>query len=134
MEPAKIILRYRNGNIVKGYSQDFFPNKQVFHITSGVRATSEKPAEVKTNDLKAIFFVKSFEGRADYKERQEYREGERPSGRRAEVVFEDDETLRGAVLGYNPQQNGFFLFPIDPESNNDRIFIVNASVKNFRFL
>ena len=41
--------------------------------------------------------------------------------------------MQGSVLGYDPKEKGFFLFPVDPGSNNLRIFVVNASVKKVRF-
>jgi hypothetical protein len=30
-------------------------------------------------------------------------------------------------LGYNKAKKGFFIVPIDPQSNNDRIYIVASS-------
>jgi len=35
----------------------------------------------------------------------------------------------GTTEAYNPKKTGFFMFPADPDSNNSRIFIVNASVR-----
>jgi len=55
-------------------------------------------------------------------------------GRKVEVAFVDGEILQGSVLGYNPKDSGFFLFPSDPKSNNHRVFVVNSAVKNFRYL
>jgi len=34
--------------------------------------------------------------------------------------------MRG-VAQYNPERNGFFLFPLD-RSKNDRIFVVNSAI------
>jgi hypothetical protein len=42
--------------------------------------------------------------------------------------------LRGSILGYNAKEAGFFFFPADPKSNNQRAFVVNASVKKIRYL
>ena len=33
LEPSKIVVRYLNGSTVKGFTQNFFPNKSVFHLT-----------------------------------------------------------------------------------------------------
>ena len=38
----------------------------------------------------------------------------------------DGEVIRG-VAQYNPERNGFFLFPLD-RSKNDRIFVVNSAI------
>ena len=37
-------------------------------------------------------------------------------------------------MGYDPKGPGFFLFPSDPKSNNQRVFVINSSAKSFRYL
>ena len=134
MEPAKIVARFRNGRMKKGYSQDFFPNKPVFHLSKDARGTSGEPEEVHVNELKAVFFVKDFLGNPDYEEHKGFVKGDRPSGLKVEVTFADGEVMQGSVLGYNPQQSGFFLFLADPKGNNTRVFVLNDAVKKFRYL
>jgi hypothetical protein len=134
MESAKFIARFRDGGMKKGFSQDFFPNKPVFHISKDPGGTSGNPEELHLNELKAVFFVKDFFGNSDYEERKKFVKGDKPYGRKVEVIFDDGEVLQGSVLSYNTQQSGFFLFPADPESNNTRVFVVNGAVKNLRYL
>jgi len=133
MEPIKVVIHYLNGEVVKGFTQDFFPNKGVFHLYPADSTTGEA-LEVSMKELKAVFFVRDFNGNPEYNERKNYIEGESSHGRRIEVVFTDDELLIGSTLGYDPSRQGFFLFPADPESNNVRVFTVTSSVKNVRFL
>lgn len=130
MGPAKIIARFRDGRMAKGLSHDFFPNKPHFHVNG----TSNEPVMVKMNELKAVFFVRSFGGNPAYVERKGFLDGEKPPGRKVEVTFEDGEVVRGSILGYNPKQTGFFLFPVDPNSNNTKVFVVNGAVKGFQYL
>jgi hypothetical protein len=78
--------------------------------------------------------VKSFLGNPEYHERKVFREGEKHSGRKVEVTFTDGEIMQGSILPYNPQQLGFFLFPADPRSNNLRVFVINATLKSFRYI
>ncbi len=85
-------------------------------------------------EIKAVFFVKTFEGNKEYNERKEFITGDRVQGRRVEVIFADGEVLRGTTVGYDPQRLGFFLIPVDPDSNNIRIFVISNAVKTFRFL
>jgi hypothetical protein len=134
MGPVKIVIRFADGRIKKGYSQDFFPNKPLFHLARNHSGESQEPQEIRVADLKAVFFVHSFAGNPDYEERKMFADGDNPQGRKVEVVFADGEILQGAVLGYRSDQAGFFLFPADPKSNNMKAFVVNASVKEFRFL
>ena len=134
MESVKIVVRFADGRILKGYSQDFFPNKPVFHLVRNLARGAANQKEIYVSDLKGIFFVKTFAGNPDYKERKSFVEGDIAQGRKVEVAFVDGEILQGSVLGYNPKDSGFFLFPSDPTSNNHRVFVVNSAVKNFRYL
>jgi len=133
MEPVKVVVRYTNGKVVKGFTQDFLPNKDRFHLHSAERASGEA-REVLLKEVKALFFVKDFAGDPQYRERKKYLEGEKPTGKRVEVTFMDDEILVGSTLGYDPNRPGFFFFPVDPKSNNIRVFAVSPSVKNVRYI
>jgi hypothetical protein len=133
VEPIKVVARYINGKRVKGLSQDFFPNKDRFHISSPAKP-AEVTVEVLVKELKAVFFVRDFSGNYQYDERKSYIEGEKPSGRKIEVTFNDGEVLVGTTLGYDPSRPGFFLFPADPKSNNIRVFAVTTAVKKVRYL
>jgi len=133
MESIKVVVRYADGKLVKGMTQDFFPNKDRFHLHSDTTTPGE-PAEVLIRDLKAVFFVKNFDGNPDYNERKEYGNGDKAQGRKVEVLFVDGEKLVGSTLGYDPNRLGFFLFPVDPESNNIRVFAVTAAVKSVRYI
>ena len=133
MEPVKVVARYINGKRVKGYSQDFFPNKDRFHISPADKPSGEA-TEVLVRELKAVFFVRDFTGNFQYDERKNYLEEEKPSGRKIEVTFKDGEVMVGTTLGYDPSRPGFFLFPADPKSNNIRVFAVSTAVKKVRHL
>jgi uncharacterized protein DUF6982 len=134
MEPSKIVARYRDGRTMKGTTQNFFPNKPVFHV---IRKGGTGPGgviEVKLEDLKAIFFVRDFTGNAKHVERKKLSPGERPQGRLMEVTCKDGEVIVGTTSGYDPKRPGFFLFPIDPSANNARVFVVTSSVRTARLL
>ena len=133
MEPVKVVIRYLDGRVMKGFTQDFFPNKDRFHLHHAAKSSGES-VEVMLKDLKAIFFVQDFEGNAQYNERKSYGEGERAQGRKVEVTFADDEMLVVSTMGYDPNRPGFFIFPADPKSNNMRAFAVSSAVKKVRNL
>ena len=133
MEALKIVARYVDGRVAKGLSQDFFPNKDRFHISPADKPSAET-VEILLKELKAVFFVRDFAGDSQYNERKQYVEGEKPSGRKIEITFKDGEVLVGTTLGYDPGRPGFFLFPADPKSNNIRVFAVIPAVKKVRYL
>jgi hypothetical protein len=134
MDSVKVVARFADGRIKKGYTWDFSPNKPMLHIIRGHGRKSAGREQVNLAELKAVFFVKTFTGNPNYVERKQFLEGDNPGGEKAEVTFEDGEALQGSVLRYKMQETGFFFFPADPNSNNLTLFVVNAAVKNFRYL
>jgi len=133
MERVKVVVGYSNGKVIKGFTEDFYPNKERFHLFPADNP-SGGAIEVSINDLKAIFVVRDFIGDPLYKERKKYIEGEKPSGRKVEVTFKDGEVLVGSTLGYDPERQGFFVFPADPKGNNIRAYVVSSPVVKVRYL
>ena len=132
MDPVKVVVRYADGKVVKGYTQDFFPNKDRFYLHPRERASSQDSQLVLVKDLKAIFFVKDFGGNPAYDERRQFADGDKPQGRKMEVLFKDGEKLVGSTLGYDPARAGFFIHPADDKSNNMRVFVIQAFVDKVR--
>jgi hypothetical protein len=59
---------------------------------------------------------------------------ERPGlGKRIQVKFKDGEVLIGYTSGYSPDRTGFFVFPSDPDSNNEKVFVMTAATANVSF-
>jgi hypothetical protein len=135
----KVIVKFRDGKISKGWTENISPHKEVFHLyrTEEFREKGEKDlVEIKLSSLKAIFFVKSHKGNKNYEKVRTF-EGQSkitPSQRKIIVTCSDDEKIYGTTLGYNPNKKGFFIYPIDPEDNNERIFIIQESVKSVELL
>ena len=129
----KVVVRYSDGKLIKGFTHDFFLNKECFHLIPANNPSGEA-IEVVIKDLKAVFLVRGFIGRSLYKERKKYIEGEKASGKKVEVTFVDGEVLVGSTLGYNPKRQGFFVFPADPKSNNIRVYVVSSAVEKVRYL
>jgi hypothetical protein len=133
MEKVKVVVRYSDGKLIKGFTQDFFPNKERFHLIPA-NNPSGGVIEVSMKDLKAVFMVRDFIGDTLYKERKKYVQGEKPSGKKVEVTFIDGEVLVGATLGCDPKRQGFFIFPADSKSNNIRVYVVFSFVEKVRYL
>jgi hypothetical protein len=100
---------------------------------------------VPIEELKALFFVKSFEGSSRYVERKVF--GIRKSlGRKVFVKFVDKESLVGFIEGEIPwdkgfslaklgkRVKGFFLTPVDGDCNNDRVFVVGSAIENITIM
>lgn len=122
---VKVVVRYLDGRVRKGTTLNFDPRKTWF-LLSDVEGAGQEPERVSLKDLKAVFFVRDFEGDP---QRTEGKDFVRPlTGRKLKVLFPDGETLVGVSLTYDETREGFFLFPADPGSNNERIFVIQGSV------
>jgi len=134
MEPTKVVVKYANGKVIKGFVQNFFPNKDWFHLIPFDKHSGET-IEVFIERLKAVFVVRDFHGNPHFEERNFYVEGESPSGLKLEVTFADGEVMVGStLLNYDPKRQGNFIIPADPNSNNIRVFVISSAVKSVRQL
>jgi len=133
-ERNRIVAHFKDGKLLKGFTHDFAPMKQTFHLTSEQEGDKGSIVEVNVADLKAIFFVKSFEGNKDYVEKKKFQDVDtsRLRGLKIKVEFTDGEVLTGISLGYSKKRKGFFIIPIDPQSNNERIYIIADALRDVK--
>ena len=129
----KVVARFTDGRMIKGMTADFFPNKDSFHVSEEGAQAGEVPVEINTNDLKALFFVKDFEGDSQHVEGNEFDPEHPPVGRRIKVVFSDGEILLGTTAGYQKGRPGFFVVPADESSNIERCYVVAAATEEVSF-
>ena len=128
MVPNKVVVKFKDNTLAKGKTSDLFPNKSLFHLEK----TNGEIIEVNMEDLKAVFFVKDYEGNKDRKDN--YNDEIAAGGRKIKVSFSDGETIIGYTLGYSADRQGFFLTPADLQGNNERIFVVKSATEKVEFL
>ncbi|MEW5806954.1 MAG: hypothetical protein AB1756_06385 [Acidobacteriota bacterium] len=126
----KVVVHMKDGTLYKGITQDFLPDKDSFHILHGEGGGI--PRKIMTEQMKALFFVKDWIGNKDYVTVREFVD-QKQYGRRAILTFNDGETILGTIQGYDKARKGFFFFPVDPNDNNVRIYVVASSVKKIEF-
>ena len=78
MEPTKVVVRYSNGTIARGFVQNFSPNRDFFYLSPADKPTGQ-PLQVSLRRLKAVFVVRDFRGNPQFQERNFYMEGENPN-------------------------------------------------------
>jgi len=127
----RIVIRFRDGRLLKGYTSDFTPLKDTFHLTSAQGNDKGTSYNVATEDLKAVFFVKTFEGNKAYVEKKRFDEVDTTylQGRRVKLEFFDGEIMRGVSPGYSRGRKGFFIIPVDPKSNNEKIYVISNALR-----
>jgi hypothetical protein len=125
----KIIVRFSDGKILKGTTADLFVTKPVFHLKDKDTGIIH---EIDIFFLKAVYFVKCFDGNPVYQEKDDV---ERSGlGRKIRVYFKDGETLVGYTQGYSANRDLFIVFPCDPESNNQKVFVVTNATSQIGFM
>jgi hypothetical protein len=127
----KIVVRYVEKQILKGYTQDFNPARAQFSLWPSPNAKPQDRVIVPLARLKGVFFVRDFTGNPGYVERVDTEHVQH--GRRIEVTLLDDEVIAGRTLNYRADGYGFFVVPADPLANNIRVFIVSSAVRQVRF-
>ena len=134
MSTQKVILRFLDGKTVKGYLDEFSPDKTHISIMDEESRRQSIPLDL----LKAVFYVKSFVGNKGYAEKKMFAETDK-KGKKLLVKFKDGENMTGYLEGDVPwkkgfflesKKGGFFLVPADRHANNRKVFVVAGSVTN----
>ena len=108
----KVVLRFRDGRTDRATLDPIDPEREVLTVRHDDGAATEVPF----SELKAVFFPRL----------APEEDPEPASGMQISVEFNDGEVIHGTAQ-YNPERNGFFLFP-DDRTKNDRIFVVNSAI------
>jgi small nuclear ribonucleoprotein (snRNP)-like protein len=132
----KVILRLSDGGVLKGYLNGFSPRADEVEFVDAVTSETHR---VDVAKMKAIFFVRSFEGDRQYREKKRYGSS-KARGNRVYIRFKDGESLVGFLEGDVPWEKGFFLsksvsdgkgfflLPVDEDANNRKVFVIASSV------
>ena len=136
MHKKKAVVKYQNGEIIKGWIEDFRLDRASFILFPLIDYSKEERMEINFNSLKAVFFVKDFTGDKDYKKVRTFNVDLKitPSQRKLIVNFEDGEHLYGTSHNYGRYKVGFFVYPIDPKDNSERIFVAHSAVETVRLM
>lgn len=126
----KVIVRYRDGRLIRGYTNNFHKDRTQLHLSE--QPGSGEAVMVPLSLLKALFFVRDFAGDPQYVDQRVF-QGPSP-GRKVEVTFQDGEVLVGSTVSYRYEGHGFFLHPADVRSNNLRVFAILGAIQHLRFL
>jgi len=137
-DEERVVARFNDGRVLKGYAK-VFTAESAFLVLD--EAGSGKEHHIAVADLKAVFFIKSFEGNKEYREKKAFGVSMH-DGHKVYIKFNDQESLVGFVEGEIPwdkgffasrdgsKAKGFFLVPVDRDSNNVKVFVVGTSVED----
>ena len=143
--PEKVVIQFGTKTI-KGYLEsppwntieELLSNAppsspETFHIR---RLESHVVEEISVKDVKAVFYVNSFEGDSDHKHLNFHTRAPIVHGIWMRFQFLDGEVMEGIVFNsirylVDP---GFFLLPTDPDSNNKLVYVVKSWLVDHRVL
>jgi hypothetical protein len=131
----KLVAHFKDGVVSRGYSRDFEPAHEVFHLMESEEGITSS-RRIHREQLKALFQVKTWGtpgGHADRRKVFPPEPSQWPAPRTI-VEFFDGEEIWGYSESYNSDAPAFFLLPADPDDNNARIFVVRSSLVKIHFL
>lgn len=133
MNRQRVILRCLDGRLLRGYIDNFSTSDEFIPLEDELL----QKKNYRVDELKAIFFVRTFEGNKTHAEKKTFRDPV-SLGKRVFVKFKDGESMTGYIEGGVPWEKGFFLepkkgpgfflIPVDHDSNNIKVFVVASSV------
>ena len=121
----KVVVHFADGSIQKGQTSDFSINRTSFHLAA---MDDQETRIVDIHELKAVFFVKDFEGDPEHPDMKDFDDSQPGYIKKYRVLFRDGEEFEGTCVGYHPDKIGFFLTPSDPDCNTIRAFVNNEFV------
>lgn len=125
----KVVAHFADGTILKGTTGNFLQKKPEFHLRL---ADSGEVVSVPLAELKGLFFVFTLDGDPENRARGD---AERVGlGRKIEVTFKDGEIMVGYTMAYVPGKPVFWITPADPNSNNDRVFVISTATDSVKFI
>jgi hypothetical protein len=123
----KVVIHLLDGEIIKGTAQS--PSLSDEIIT--VHTIDNEFKKIKADKVKAVYFVKDWEGNPDYREKTSVPREKENYGNIIRLEFKDGEILE-ARIQYLPHTKGFYITPPDINSNNKRIYVRRSALKEIK--
>ena len=142
----RIVAHKKDGTLLKGYPLEAYGlDPQLLNARQPASFPVQFEMELEdggqivmlTRDsLKAVFFVRSFIGKKEYNEVKFFEAHPPVEGLWVRLRYQDGEVTEGVVFNSLALINepGFFLKPPDPNSNNQMVYVLKSSVREFRVL
>jgi hypothetical protein len=138
-EMDMLVVQY-GGRTIKGYAErSKWPRVEDLdlHLAQPVfrPVDSDITEPISLEGVKAIFFVKSFEGKS-HDDLRFHDHLPAPDCLWVRATFQDGEVIEGLIAndGGYVTRSGFYMFPIDPEGNNWLIYVLKNKLRDFQIL
>ncbi|WP_260703649.1 DUF6982 domain-containing protein [Edaphobacter flagellatus] len=141
----RIVVRFED-RIVRGTVQleDLGSVEQLLHnnphssldtIKLRLIETGEEE-HISTANAKAVFFVKTFDGDTRHNALHFHKNVPLVPNLWVRITFFDEEEIEGIISNSSDYvlEDGFFLIPTDPNSNNRLVYVNKSGLKDFHIL
>jgi hypothetical protein len=139
----KVVITMQDGILAKGYycagtpvDLNSLAGNSEAHLRERYTSENGTQLEIDWSQVKAVFFVSSFEGDRKYEPLRFYVNGPAIKSIWVEIVFRDGEVIEGCVQNSldHLRNDGFFLLPSTPGGNNLLIYVNKAAIADYRVL
>ncbi|HBF43117.1 MAG TPA: hypothetical protein DDW42_05700 [Desulfobacteraceae bacterium] len=127
--PNKVVIHLLDGNTIKGTAQS--PSLSDEIIT--VHTVDNEFKKIKADKVKAVYFVKDWEGNPEYSEKTTVPSEKETYSNVIQLEFKDGEIIE-ARIQYLPPTKGFYIIPPDANSNNKRIYVRRSALKEIKII
>ncbi|HOP26646.1 MAG TPA: hypothetical protein PLM22_02100 [Candidatus Sabulitectum sp.] len=128
----RVVVHTCTGEIIKGYTADFSKDRPSFLLTTDEDGVTMHQT-IELAGLKAVFFVRSFQGNFLHKTLHTF-DDLSGYGKKVMIKFRDGERFYGRVEVLSPEDIGFFIYPMDSESNTIRAFVIKDFITDVRVM
>jgi hypothetical protein len=127
MKKNKVVVRFKDKTLLKGQISNFSPLYNFFQL----ELLNGDSVIVNVDKIKAMFFVKKFEGNKEYK--YKYEDELLWVGDKITLKFDDGEKMIGYAQHLDFGPKGYFITPADVNGNNKHVFASKSAVDSMSF-
>jgi hypothetical protein len=123
----KLEIHYRNNKVAKGTTYKLDPQSLGFYLVPVEPANPQDRVFVYFSELKAIYFVRDFEGKFGSMATVQDNPAE---GQEIKVAFQDGEVIEGRTLHhFDPSAHRFFIAPNEGKGNIISVLVEKSALK-----
>ena len=122
MTKSRVIVRLKDKTLLKGKISNFSPSDNLFQL----ELLNGDSVTVNIDNIKAMFFVKSFEG--NKKHQCTYQDNLLWAGDKITLTFNDGEKMVGYAQQDFINNKGFLITPADVNGNNKHVFASKSAI------
>ena len=123
----QVVVKFLDGSLLKGFGSIISPGENVIELQD----LQNNIHFVDLSRIKAVFYVKSFEGIPHDKPREKRETRSFASGEKVRLKFMDGEEIIGLVTNTQTLRNasGFYITPTEELCNNYRVYVNRVAVE-----